>query len=430
MATIGTDSKGRRRILFVGDDGRRRTLYLGKVSKSQAQTVKTHVEQIVHAQRTQTAPPKATSDWLADVGPQMRDRMARVKLTAAPTKARTLGELAKEYADAATCKASTLAVYKQASDSLIEHFGQDKLLCEITKVDANRWRKTITEGLADSTIAQRVKVARQMFLQAVEWDWIPSSPFGKLKTGSQANHARQHFVSREDAAAVIAKCHDPTYRLMFALSRWGGLRCPSEHLALEWRHVDFAGGSIGVMSPKTGWRVLPMFPELRPFLEEAKNLASPGAVHVVEQIRSSATNFRTGLRRIIKRAGLKPWPKLFHNLRSSRETELHRDHPLQDVCKWIGNSPVVAAKHYLQATGAEFAKASGMSAHMCAQQTAAGSGKQQNAATKTAENPDGFGGLLPAAGVCDQISKYMQNSNGCGRTRMASTSFSRLYLIQ
>ncbi len=28
------------------------------------------------------------------------------------------------------------------------------------------------------------------------------------------------------------------WRLIFALSRYGGLRCPSEHLALRWGHID------------------------------------------------------------------------------------------------------------------------------------------------------------------------------------------------
>ena len=68
-------------------------------------------------------------------------------------------------------------------------------------------------------------------------------------------------------------------------------------------------------------------------------------------------NLRTQLRRIIERAGLKPWPKLFQNLRSTRETELAEEHPLHVVCAWIGNSQPIAAKHYLQVTEDHFAKA-------------------------------------------------------------------------
>ena len=67
---------------------------------------------------------------------------------------------------------------------------------------------------------------------------------------------------------------------------------------------------------------MPLFPELRPYLEEAWELAAPGAAHVITRWRDSEKNLRTGLLRILRRAGLKPWPRLYQNLRSSRETEL------------------------------------------------------------------------------------------------------------
>ncbi|HBR19874.1 MAG: hypothetical protein A2Y13_04095 [Planctomycetes bacterium GWC2_45_44] len=54
---------------------------------------------------------------------------------------------------------------------------------------------------------------------------------------------------------------------------------------------------------------------------------------------------------------MKPWPKLFQNLRSSRETELTQKFPLPVVCAWMGNSQLVAAKHYLQVTDKHFTKA-------------------------------------------------------------------------
>ncbi|MBA4016488.1 MAG: hypothetical protein C0483_04815 [Pirellula sp.] len=57
------------------------------------------------------------------------------------------------------------------------------------------------------------------------------------------------------------------------------------------------------------------------------------------------------------RAGIEPWPKLFQNLRSTRETELMETYPAHVVCAWIGNSESVAQKHYLQITDEHFAKA-------------------------------------------------------------------------
>ena len=49
------------------------------------------------------------------------------------------------------------------------------------------------------------------------------------------------------------------------------------------------------------------------------------------------------------------------NLRSSVETELVRQgFDLDTVSKWLGNSPDVARKHYLQITPDDIAKASAM----------------------------------------------------------------------
>ena len=106
-------------------------------------------------------------------------------------------------------------------------------------------------------------------------------------------------------------------------------------------------------------RWVPIFPELRPHLEEAWERAAEGAVHVVTHGRQRGidVNLRTGLLRILRRAGLTPWPRLWQNLRSSRETELAAEYPVHVVCAWIGNSAPIAARHYLQVTEADFRRA-------------------------------------------------------------------------
>ena len=50
-------------------------------------------------------------------------------------------------------------------------------------------------------------------------------------------------------------------------------------------------------------------------------------------------NLRTTFGKILRRAGLEPWPRLFHNLRASRETELVEKYPVQVVTSWLGNTP-------------------------------------------------------------------------------------------
>src|SRR5262249_8769641 len=73
--------------------------------------------------------------------------------------------------------------------------------------------------------------------------------------------------------------------------------------------------------------------------------------------RYANQNLRTRFTKIIRRAGLTPWPKLFHNLRASCETDLAQSFPVHVVCSWIGNSQLIAAKHYLQVTESDFERA-------------------------------------------------------------------------
>ena len=91
-----------------------------------------------------------------------------------------------------------------------------------------------------------------------------------------------------------------------------------------------------------------------PYLQEAYELAEPGEKYVITRYRDKSSNLRTQASRIIKRANLTQWPRLFQNLRSSRETELVREHPVHVVTKWLGNSPRIAEKHYLQITEDDF----------------------------------------------------------------------------
>jgi len=71
--------------------------------------------------------------------------------------------------------------------------------------------------------------------------------------------------------------------------------------------------------------------------------------------------------RIIKRTGLTPWPKLFHNLRVSRHTELATEYPIHVVCAWIGNSATIARRHYMQVTDDYFKRAAQIPAQSAAE---------------------------------------------------------------
>lgn len=364
MATIGNDNNGRKRILFMAEGGRRKTIRIGKATQRQAESFKVRIEALV-GQGITGAVDDETSRWLAALDDKTYARIAAVGLVKPRNRtAVTLKAFMEDCFASFVVKAGTATTYAQTKRCLLEHFGDNRPLREIEPMEGDQWRQWLkAQKLADSTIARRVKMARQIFKRAMKWKLISENPFADVVAGSQSNKERQFFVKRDVIEKVIAACPNTEWKLIVALSRYGGLRCPSEHLALKWTDVDWERNRILVRSSKTehlegnGIRFIPLFPELRPYLLELFEAAEPGTIHVINHYRDTNSNLRTQLNRIIERAGQTPWPRLFHNLRATRQTELAESYPIHVVCSWLGNSQAVAQEHYLQITDAHFADA-------------------------------------------------------------------------
>jgi integrase len=311
-----------------------------------------------------------------------------------------LGDFLDRYIDGRDdIKPNTRSHLLRAKNDLIGYFGADKLLRDITPGDADEFRRQL-KG-ADNTIRRTCGRAKQFFRAAARKRLIPESPFADMKeTSVRANRSRDYFVSRKEAQTVLDACPDNQWRLLFSLCRFGGLRCPSEPLVIRWGDVDWEHDRIMVDSPKTGPRYIPIFPELRPYLEKAWDEAPEGSEFVITRYRDRNSNLRTQLCRIIKRAKLIPWPKLFQNLRSTRETELlNEGWKIHQVCAWIGNSEPVVMEHYLQVTESDFAKAAGKGVdgdkvdtgkaqHKAQQSGSEPTGTERNDSEQERENPD------------------------------------------
>ena len=102
-------------------------------------------------------------------------------------------------------------------------------------------------------------------------------------------------------------------------------------------------------------------------------------------------NLRTAFDKLVRRAGLESWPRLFHNLRSSRETELLESFPVHVVAMWMGHDAKVSLKHYAQTTQDHFDRATGgaksgaLGAQNQAQQDAADNGGESYEGSANAE---------------------------------------------
>jgi integrase len=341
MASISTSANGTRTVQFVGQDGKRRSIRLGRVPLKTAEEVRRRVEYVLAANFNGTAPDGATLKWLASIGDGLYARLAAVGLV--KEREAVVQPKLKAFIDAyiagrTDAKPQTLLNLTMFGDRLVAFFGPDRAITTIKRSDADAWLVRLKGNYAPATVGRTVKGARQLFEAACRADLLTRNPFEDLKAGAPPDKDRQCFISQQDTARVLEACPDYQWRLIVALSRYGGLRCPSEHLALTWPDIDWERRRFRVSSPKTehhegkGERWVPIFPELRPFLEEAFELAPEGTVHVITIKRDAKQNLRTRFMKIIRRAGLTPWPKPFQNLRASRETELAERFPMHVVC--------------------------------------------------------------------------------------------------
>jgi integrase len=398
------------RILFVHPEtGKRTPLHLGRhATKRWADEVRGHVEHLVSAALQHKAPPDDTSKWVAALSDaKLRNRLAAIGLIVAPEKVarQTLkGFLDAYMASRPDLKEGTRIALQQAIGYLTEFFGADKPLHEIRPGDADAWRAFLaskkkllgkkkiasTENLAEATIRRRCGAAKQFFKAAVRMGHLASNPFADLKAGNLANPARQHYISRDVATKVLEKCPDAEWKLIFALARYAGLRCPSEILLLTWGDINWADGRMTVHSPKTerhpgqDSRQVPLFPELLPYLQEAFEAADEGAEFVITRYRRTNSNLQTQLRRILWNAGIDPWPRLFQNLRASCDTDLAAHFPAHVCARWLGHTPAIAAKHYLQVTEKDYLEAAGIAPN---EGRALLFGPNEKAARKAAQSP-------------------------------------------
>ncbi len=233
MASISTDSSGLRRLEFFNAAGKRERMHLGRMSMRDAERVKTFVEKLVNSEITRETIDGETARWVATVGDVLAKKLAKKGLIR-PRASATMAAFIDGYVKGRTdLKPLTVIKFNATKGYLVEFFGADRPLRDISAGEADEWRVFLVDKrMSENTIRKHAQIAKQFFTAAVRKKLIEANPFSDLKSTVQANPERFHFVSRAAADKVLAACPDTEWKVIFALSRFGGLRCPSEHLAL------------------------------------------------------------------------------------------------------------------------------------------------------------------------------------------------------
>lgn len=320
------------------------------------------------------------------------DRPRRMTLEAFASlymKRRERGDVApsrpwhKRYAKLAP---TTLREHDMGLRYLVQHFGPGKPIDSIRQGDADAFLDALSAGkLADARRPTRrrfrlgeqrvrglIRVCKAIFGWARTFRYVTSNPFAGFDGASTATAATdRNYVTTDDLETILAVCEPGSgWRELFALCRLAGLR-RGEALDLPWSGrafdrtaterrtgIDWERRRICLVAPKTGaYREVPLCARLHDVLLEAFSRAPEGRVAAVDL---SSNNLNRDAEKIIRRGGLRPWPRVFQSMRSSCEN----DWKLAGVneptyCCWLGHSPTVSRRHYVSPTEAEFAAVSG-----------------------------------------------------------------------
>ena len=361
MASIEYRPKTTRVIAYV--DKQKHCFPLGRVTKKAAERFSNNIDTLLYEKRCNVTLSREVTSWLADLDDAIYEMLAERGLVAPRQKADTLEPFIDRYIAGRTdVPERRIGKLRNAKTRLVQFFGHVPLE-SITPGAADEYSRWLAKQVAPATAHKECQIAAQFFRHAYRKEVIPRNPFDGVAVGKAANEERRVFVRRDVVTKVLDKCPDWHWRLVVALARYGGLRCPSEIALLKWSDVHWDSERFTVTSPKTkrygkATRVVPIFPELRPYLDEAYFRENGDKTWVVPMLAGNADkNLGTRFRKIVRRAGVDEWPKPFQNMRSSRQTELEQDFPTYVVCGWLGNTPTVAHKHYLTVTDEHFAAA-------------------------------------------------------------------------
>ena len=347
--------KKQARIQFESPEGKRATLYLGKVSEKDAKSFLSYFDELLSAIKTNRAPSAQIIIWSEGLSSSLQDKLANYGLISIHPKW-TLEECLEKYLQLKKgMKERTLTNIRVCIKRAIAFFGEGIRLSQITEDKCKAFKSALEKRYSQATVSQTIKKVKGLFRFALKSKAIQANPFQEIPAGKESNMDRQFFVSSELAAKVLEACPDRQWKIIFGLARIGGLRVPSEIIPLRWTDIDFENKQFLVTSPKTEHHVhgenrwVPLFPELEELLREELQAPDRHPDFVIHLYRDSTQNLRTQFLRILRRAMVEPWPKPFGNLRASRATELRNFFPAHDVNLWLGHSQVSASRHYLTA---------------------------------------------------------------------------------
>ncbi|MGY8769468.1 MAG: tyrosine-type recombinase/integrase [Pirellulales bacterium] len=151
-------------------------------------------------------------------------------------------------------------------------------------------------------------------------------------------------------------------KAVVVLSRYCGLRVPSEILTLKWTDIDWHKRTLKANRQKNKRvSIQPLLPIVFDHLKVLWEASSSSEEFIFPNYAKNpdkAKSIGQTLCRILKANKQEVWPKITNNLRASLSTDLkNQGFANKAVDQWLDHSDKVASDHYDMVTIAEFNKA-------------------------------------------------------------------------
>jgi integrase len=365
------------RLQVTGRDGKRRVLRLrsfGIDKKERAAEIAVRMERLLAIRDLATVPDEGTLAAIRALHPRFREFLGSAGLIPREADERTVHQCLDAFLEAqrGQCKEETMRVLGRAAKHAKAFFPADKELQAVTICDAlafSNWLKTRrgkqSPQLAEATVRKTCSIISQAFRFALRSGWIRSNAFvdSGVKKSVPPNLNRVAYVSIAETECLLQACSNREDRLMVGFARFAALRLPSEISDLRWGDFKNDFKVVCIRASKTGnARSVPVMPSLRQLLLE-DSVPSDPSEFVFPRLRRHPSLSMT-MRRIIRRSGIKNYPRALHALRASCITDWSKAYPsIAEVASWAGHTIPVMTRYYLRVQADDSALRAAAAAH-------------------------------------------------------------------
>ena len=216
MASVLKRPNGHYWVQFLDLEKKRQTVRLGKTSRKKADRIKSVAEDLLSGLKLSQSPDDKTLQWLDECDDDIYDKLAAVGLVDDRSTTRLSAFIAEYIKSRTDLKPRTVIKFNATKDYMVAHFGAECDLRKVTEADGQAFRIYLLsqqnskgQGMAENTVRKHTQIAKQFFNHAVSRKLLRVNPLAGLPSTVMPNKERMHYITHDDAAAVIDACPTP-----------------------------------------------------------------------------------------------------------------------------------------------------------------------------------------------------------------------------